>query len=58
MRRDAIAGALLGTLVADALGLPREGLSPQRALRLFGGAPLRHRLFLGRGVGSDDTEHA
>jgi ADP-ribosylglycohydrolase len=58
MRREAIAGALLGTLVADALGLPREGLSPRRALRLFGGAPLRHRLFLGRGVGSDDTEHA
>ena len=58
MRQDAIVGALLGTVVGDALGLPREGLSPRRARRMFGGAPLRHRFFLGRGVGSDDTEHA
>lgn len=58
MRREAIAGALLGTAVGDALGLPREGLSRRRALRLQGGAPLRHRFALGRGVGSDDTEHA
>ncbi|WP_395839271.1 ADP-ribosylglycohydrolase family protein [Archangium violaceum] len=58
VRRDAIAGALLGTAVGDSLGLPREGLSPKRAQRLFGGAPLRHRLVLGRGFGSDDTEHA
>ncbi|WNG13417.1 ADP-ribosylglycohydrolase family protein [Cystobacter fuscus] len=58
MKQDAILGALLGTVVGDALGLPREGLSRRRALRMFGGAPLRHRFFLGRGVGSDDTEHA
>lgn len=57
-RQEVITGALLGTLVGDALGLPREGLSPERATRLFGGAPLRHRLVLGRGLGSDDTEHA
>ncbi|MCP3060478.1 ADP-ribosylglycohydrolase family protein [Myxococcus sp. K38C18041901] len=57
-RQDRITGALLGTLVGDALGLPREGLGPKRALRMFGGAPLRHRLMWGRGVGSDDTEHA
>lgn len=57
-RQEVIAGALLGTLVGDALGLPREGLSRERAARLFGGAPLRHRLVLGRGLGSDDTEHA
>lgn len=57
-RQDVLAGALLGTLVGDALGLPREGLSRERAARMFGGAPLRHRLVLGRGLGSDDTEHA
>lgn len=59
MRRvDALAGALLGTAVGDALGLPREGLSRARAERLWGGAPLRHRLVAGRGLCSDDTEHA
>ena len=58
MRREAFTGALLGTAVGDAVGLPREGLSPRRASRLFGGAPLDHRFLLGRGVGSDDTEHA
>ncbi|WP_368670374.1 ADP-ribosylglycohydrolase family protein [Myxococcus sp. AM011] len=57
-RQDLVTGALLGTLVGDALGLPREGLGPRRALRMFGGAPLRHRLVLGRGFASDDTEHA
>jgi ADP-ribosyl-[dinitrogen reductase] hydrolase len=56
-RRDRIAGAILGTAVGDALGLPREGLSRRRARRLFGGAPLRHRWLLGRGMVSDDTEH-
>jgi ADP-ribosylglycohydrolase len=56
-RRDRIAGALLGTAVGDAIGLPREGLSPRRAARLFGPPPLRHRFLLGRGMVSDDTEH-
>lgn len=51
-------GLLLGTAVGDAIGLPREGLSRRRAMRVFGGAPLRHRLVLGRGMVSDDTEHA
>jgi ADP-ribosylglycohydrolase len=54
---DAVAGAVLGTAVGDALGLPREGLSRRRAGRLFGGPPLRHRFLLGRGMVSDDTEH-
>lgn len=57
-RHDRLRGVLLGTAVGDALGLPREGLSPRRAARLQGGAPLRHRFFLGRGALSDDTEHA
>lgn len=57
MRRDAIAGCLLGTAVGDAIGLPYEGLSPARARRILG-PPTRHRLVFGRGMVSDDTEHA
>lgn len=56
-RRDRIAGALLGTAVGDALGLPREGLAPARARRLLGD-DLRHRFALDRGMVSDDTEHS
>ncbi len=55
--RDSIAGAILGTAVGDALGLPRENLSRRRARRLFGTPPLRHQLLFGRGMVSDDTEH-
>ena len=54
---DRITGLLLGTAVGDSLGLPREGLTPRRAARLYRG-PLRQRLVLGRGMLSDDTEHA
>ncbi|MDX2090415.1 MAG: ADP-ribosylglycohydrolase family protein [Kofleriaceae bacterium] len=50
-------GLLLGTAVGDALGLPYEGLTPMRAARLYRG-PLRQRLVFGRGMVSDDTEHA
>lgn len=50
-----IQGCLLGTAVGDAIGLPYEGLSRQRAARLFG-APDRHRFFFQRGMVSDDTE--
>lgn len=52
---SAIAGCLLGTAVGDAIGLPYEGLSRRRAKRLLG-PPNRHRLVLGRGMVSDDTE--
>jgi ADP-ribosylglycohydrolase len=31
----AIVGCLLGTAVGDALGLPYEGLSPQRQRRIY-----------------------
>lgn len=55
---DKLVGCLLGMAVGDALGLPREGMSRQRALRLFGPAPLEHRFLFGRGFISDDTEHA
>lgn len=57
VNRDALVGTLLGTAVGDALGLPYEGLSPKRAARLLG-APTRYRLLFGRGMVSDDTEHA
>lgn len=55
--KDRLAGILLGTAVGDALGLPAEGLSPRRRRRLLPG-PWRHRLLFGRGMVSDDTEHA
>jgi ADP-ribosyl-[dinitrogen reductase] hydrolase len=57
-REDRITGCLLGLAVGDSLGLPFEGLRPERAVRLFGGAAVGHRLLFGRGLTSDDTEHA
>jgi ADP-ribosylglycohydrolase len=56
MKDEAIIGCILGTAVGDALGLPYEGLSPERATRLF---PKRasYHFILGRGMVSDDTEH-
>ncbi len=52
-----ILGCLTGTAVGDAIGLPREGLSSRRAVRLFGLPPCNHALIAGRGLCSDDTEH-
>jgi ADP-ribosyl-[dinitrogen reductase] hydrolase len=57
MDENKFIGCLLGTAVGDAIGLPVEGLAPERAQRLFG-ALTQHRLFLGRGFVSDDTAHA
>jgi ADP-ribosylglycohydrolase len=56
-RREQFLGCLLGTAVGDAIGLPYEGLSARRAARLLG-PPTQHRLIAGRGMVSDDTEHA
>lgn len=56
MIEDRIVGCILGTAVGDAIGLPYEGLSRQRAGKLLG-APDRHRFCFGRGMVSDDTEH-
>lgn len=57
MPSDPITGTLLGCAVGDALGLPYEGLSRQRGIRLLG-EPVRHRFLFGRGMVSDDTEHS
>lgn len=54
---DAFVGCLLGTAVGDALGLPYEGLSRRRAMRLWG-TPDRMRFVFRYGMISDDTEHA
>ena len=50
-------GILLGTAVGDSIGLPTEGLSPQRAGKLFQGR-WRQRLVFNHGMVSDDTDHA
>lgn len=54
---DAIVGCLLGQAVGDAMGLPMEGLSRRRGAKLYPHLDRMQFLF-GRGMGSDDTEHA
>lgn len=46
----------MGTAIGDAMGLPYEGLTARRVARLKPDA--RYRFVLGRGMVSDDTEHA
>jgi ADP-ribosylglycohydrolase len=53
--RDRIRGVLIGTAVGDSVGLPAEGMSRRRIGKRFGEG-WRHRLLLGRGMVSDDTE--
>ncbi|RLJ65172.1 ADP-ribosylglycohydrolase family protein [Sulfurisoma sediminicola] len=53
----AAVGCLLGTAVGDALGLACEGLSARRQRRMFPSLDGYHLLF-GKGLCSDDTEHA
>ncbi len=48
---------LLGGAVGDSLGLPFEGLSPRRIAHWWR-EPLAQRFVLGRGMLSDDTDHA
>jgi len=56
MAHTHIVGCLLGTAVGDAIGLPYEGLSRRRAVKLLG-QPEGHHFLFGRGMVSDDTEH-
>lgn len=55
---ESFTGCLIGTAVGDSVGLPREGINRAAALRRWGPAPFRHSLVFGRGLISDDTEHA
>ena len=57
MNNEAFIGCLLGTAVGDSLGLPYEGLSAKRAAKLFPDST-KHHLVFGKGMVSDDTEHA
>ncbi|MFN8613542.1 MAG: ADP-ribosylglycohydrolase family protein [Vulcanimicrobiota bacterium] len=50
-------GCLWGTALGDALGLCREGLSARRGQSMYPDLE-RYQLFGGRGLCSDDTEHA
>ena len=54
---DIYRGVLLGTALGDALGLPFEGLSPERVAARLARRPLEHSMIVGRGLLSDDTEH-
>jgi ADP-ribosyl-[dinitrogen reductase] hydrolase len=56
MENSKIAGSILGTAIGDAIGLPYEGLSRRRGVKILG-IPDRHRLLFGWGMVSDDTEH-
>lgn len=56
-RRSRLEGLLLGTAVGDSIGLPTEGMSPNRITKLGWSSPLRHRLLFRHGLMSDDTEH-
>lgn len=55
--QERISGLLLGGAVGDAIGLPAEGMSADRIARRWP-SELKHRFIFGRGMISDDTEHA
>ena len=54
--QDKIRGLILGTAVGDAVGLPAEGLKPER-IKNLGWTDWKHRFFFGKGMVSDDTDH-
>lgn len=55
--RQAIESCLLGLMLGDTVGLPYEGISARRISKLTKGE-FRQSLMLGKGMVSDDTEHA
>jgi len=56
VQTDSIVGAILGCALGDAIGLPYEGLSKRRGVRLLG-EPDRLCFVFRHGMVSDDTEH-
>lgn len=54
LSQERIEGLLLGTAVADAIGLPTEGMTPAKIKKLGWADSLKHRFFFGRGMWSDD----
>lgn len=61
MSHNQILGLFLGTAVGDAMGLPRENLSPKRSVKLFGQMIQPALIVIPKltrfSVCSDDTEH-
>ena len=57
MNRTVLKSCLLGGALGDSVGLPSEGMNARRIARLRPGA-LRQSLVFGKGMVSDDTEHA
>jgi ADP-ribosylglycohydrolase len=55
--QNTIFGCLIGTAIGDALGLPCEGMTPEKQRRYYGEIT-GHRLLFGHGMYSDDAEHA
>lgn len=55
--KDRLRGVLIGTAIGDSLGLPAEGLSRATIMKLGWDSNWKQRLFLGKGMLSDDTEH-
>ena len=57
MNRTVLKACLLGGALGDSIGLPSEGMCARRIARLRPG-DLRQCLAFGKGMVSDDTEHA
>lgn len=55
---DHLASGVTGLALGDALGLPFEGLSRRKVTLRICDEPMRHRLIFGRGMVSDDSDHA
>jgi ADP-ribosyl-[dinitrogen reductase] hydrolase len=57
MSPNRITPCLLGGALGDTIGLPAEGMHARRIAKMWKG-PSKQRLVFGRGMVSDDTEHA
>lgn len=57
MNRTVLKACFLGGALGDSVGLPSEGMNARRIARLRPGL-LRQSLVFGKGMVSDDTEHA